>query len=141
MIFLIFLPRKFCTTISCQFSQIHHHGTSSPHHSYDHKFFSTVLLSGLTDDELTVVKQVLDMGEEVSHYVTFVILLVFYLQYARCVHVHLYVLPVCTCMYMNVHTSVQFFVLKLQCTCSTGIYYVYIYMCKCTNNIIYLQCI
>ena len=37
---------------------------------YDHKFFSTVLLSGFTDDEPTVVKQVLDMGEEVSHHFT-----------------------------------------------------------------------
>ncbi|XP_019857689.1 PREDICTED: HEAT repeat-containing protein 1-like [Amphimedon queenslandica] len=40
-------------------------GTSSPHHSYDDNFFSSVLLSRLSDDEPTVVKAVLDMGEEV----------------------------------------------------------------------------
>ena len=42
-------------------------GTSSPIHSYDDNFFSSVLLSRLTDDEPAVVKAVLDMGEEVSH--------------------------------------------------------------------------
>ena len=42
-------------------------GTSYPIHSYDDNFFSSVLLSRLTDDEPTVVKAVLDMGEEVSH--------------------------------------------------------------------------
>ena len=73
-------------------------GTSSPHRSYDHKFFSTVLLSGLTDDEPTVVKQVLDMGEEVSHHFTCFVYTCT-CTCIRCVHVH-YVLGTFIYMYM-----------------------------------------
>ena len=57
-----------------------------------------VLLSGLTDDEPTVVKQVLDMGEEVSHHFTCFVYTCT-CTCIRCVHVH-YVLGTFIYMYM-----------------------------------------